>query len=66
MKIEHLALDAAPESGIWFVIESSANANTNPRIEQTAIHMSRELHDFYHAFFSDLKDIDAKSRKAPC
>lgn len=45
----------------YFVIESSANANTNPRIEQTAIHMSRELHDFYYAFFSGLVDIDNKS-----
>ena len=57
-------LGAAPSRGWYFVIESSANANTNPRIEQTAIHMSKELHDFYAEFFADLKDIDAKAKKA--
>ena len=59
-------LGAAPDAGTWFVIESSANANTNPRIEQTAIHMDKDLHDFYAEFFDSLKDIDAKARKAKC
>ena len=33
-----------------------------PDIEQTAIHTSRDLHDFYAEFFADLKDIDARSK----
>lgn len=55
-------LGAAPGRDWYFVVESSANANTNPRIEQTAIHTSRDLHDFYAEFFADLKDIDARSK----
>lgn len=41
-------------------IESSANVNTNPRIEQTALHESRELFEFYREFFSGLKTIDRR------
>jgi len=59
-----IMLGANKTTGWHFVIESSANANTNPRIEQTAIHMSRDLHDFYSEFFSDLKDIDKKAKIA--
>ena len=51
------------ESGIWFAIESSSNVNTNPRIEQTAIHMSRELHDFYRDFYDGVKSIDGSRYK---
>ncbi len=53
-----------PDSGFYFAIESSANVNTNPRIEQTAIHASRDLHDFYVDFFNGLKSIDAASSHA--
>lgn len=59
-------LGAAPAAGIWFVIESSSNVNTNTRIEQTAIHMDKDLHDFYAEFFDELKDIDSKSRERQC
>jgi hypothetical protein len=53
------------ESGFYFAIESSSNVNTNPRIEQTAIHMSRELHDFYREFYDGVKSIDgARYKKA--
>ena len=45
-------------SGFYFVIESSANVNTNPRIEQTAIHFSRELFDHYVGFYAEIKTID--------
>lgn len=55
-------IGSAPEAGTYFAIESSANINTNPRIEQTAIHMDRDLHDFYVEFFDGLKDIDARSK----
>lgn len=51
-------------SGFYFAMESSANVNTNPRIEQTAIHTSRALHDFYVEFFDGLKSIDATSYHA--
>lgn len=53
------------ESGIYFAIESSSNINTNPRIEQTAIHMSRELHDFYRDFYDGIKSIDGARYKKP-
>ena len=44
------------------VIESSANVNTNPRIEQSAIHHNAELHTFYLDFFSGIKSIDKASK----
>lgn len=34
---------------------SSANINTNPRIEQAVITVDREVADFYKAFFDELK-----------
>ena len=53
------------DTGLYFAIESSSNVNTNPRIEQTAIHMSRELHDFYVDFYAGIKSIDgARYKKA--
>lgn len=51
------------EQSVWLAIESSANVNTNPRIEQTAIHASRELFDFYKEFFDVLRSID-RSKKS--
>jgi hypothetical protein len=47
----------------YVVIESSANVNTNPRIEQTAVHASRELFDFYREFFDGLQTIDRRHGK---
>lgn len=44
----------------YVVAESSANVNTNPRIEQTALHASRELYDFYLDFYAGLKSIDRR------
>ncbi len=44
------------------VIESSANVNTNPRIEQSCIHHNAELHAFYLDFFSGIKSIDKSSK----
>lgn len=42
------------------VLESSANINTNPRTEQTAITCEEgsELSDFYKSFFDGIKDFD--------
>lgn len=48
----------------YYVIESSANVNTNPRIEQTAIHTSEQLHNFYYTFFMQIHCIDT-TRKTP-
>lgn len=46
----------------YVAIESSANVNTNPRIEQTAIHGSADLHAFYLEFFSGIRSIDKHSK----
>jgi hypothetical protein len=45
------------ESGFAVVIESSANVNTNPRIEQTVLTVDQDLHDFYRDFFDGLRSI---------
>ena len=45
-------------------IESSANVNTNPRIEQSTIHADGDLFEFYREFFHGLKSIDRASRPA--
>ena len=45
------------------VVESSANVNTNPRIEQSAIHCSDELHAFYLDFFHGIRSIDKHSSR---
>ena len=42
-----LTLAANAASNTWLVIESSANVNTNHRLEQTAVHNSQPLFDFY-------------------
>jgi hypothetical protein len=47
-----------------YVIESSANVNTNPRFEQTAIHTSRPLLKFYEEFFAHVQCIDKRQRLA--
>jgi hypothetical protein len=46
------------ETGYALVTESSANVNTNPRIEQTTLTASRALFDFYAEFFAGLETID--------
>lgn len=44
------------------VIESSANVNTNPRIEQSTLHNNPELHNFYLEFFNGVKSIDKATK----
>lgn len=56
MLAEHVA------DGYRLAIRSSANVNTNPRIEQTTITRSDELHAFYLEFFNDLRSIDRDSK----
>jgi|GEM_PF-2859846 len=41
-----------------FVIESSANINTNPRCENTVITCDHSLTDFYINFYKDIISID--------
>ena len=43
------------------VIESSANVNTNPRIEQSTVHASADLLAWYLEFFRGLRSIDKHS-----
>lgn len=58
-----ITLAANERENYRLVIESSANVNTNPRIEQAAIHCSDELHAFYAEFFGGLKTIDRATRR---
>lgn len=51
----HSKIYAGQNSRFSFAIESSANINTNPRAEQTAIHASAELFDFYKRYFDGIK-----------
>lgn len=41
-------------------IESSANVDTNPRIEQTCITINREVAEFYKSFFDEMIDYDRR------
>lgn len=50
-----VTLCAAPQAEQWLVIESSANVNTNHRLEQTAVHNSRPLFDFYLRAFDRVR-----------
>ena len=43
------------------MIESSANVNTNPRIEQSTIHRSADLYAFYAEFFDGIRSIDRRA-----
>ena len=46
-----------------FAIESSANIQTNPRTEQTAIHIDKGLYQFYKAYFDDITTFDKEQRE---
>lgn len=51
----HAKIYAGHNDRLAFAIESSANINTNPRTEQTAIHASPELFTFYKEYFDAIK-----------
>lgn len=53
----HCKIFAASNQDHAFVIESSANVNTNPRTEQTVLTASRDLYDFYKDFFDGIKSF---------
>jgi len=55
-------LAANVAAAYYLAIEGSANVNTNPRIEQTAMHASRDLYEFYLRFFDGLTSIDRATR----
>jgi len=54
----HSKIFAGTGDGFAFAIESSANINTNPRTEQTAIHADQGLFDHYKAFFDGIKSFN--------
>lgn len=56
-----VTLAANHADAYYLSIESSANVNTNPRVEQTAIHADRALHEFYRDFFHGLRSIDKRA-----
>jgi hypothetical protein len=56
-----ITLASCEAFGTYLAMESSANVNTNPRIEQTAIHANKDLFEFYREFFTGLRSIDRAS-----
>lgn len=56
-----VTLCANHAEGYYVVVESSANVNTNPRIEQACVTRSKELFDFYREFFDGIKSIDKET-----
>ena len=49
------------EDGTKIVVESSANCNMNPRVEQSCVTVSGELFDFYWSYLHDLfEEEDAR------
>jgi hypothetical protein len=53
----HSKIYAGIGPGTAFAVESSANINTNPRTEQTAITVSRAAFDFYKEFFDGVNSF---------
>ena len=56
-----VTLCANHAEGYYVVVESSANVNTNPRIEQSTIHRSADLYAFYAEFFDGIRSIDRRA-----
>ena len=50
-KIHAKLILAEAASGERIVVESSANANMNPRCEQSVVSVSPELYEFYSSYF---------------
>lgn len=46
-----------------FVIESSANVNTNPRCEQTCVTVDTGLARFYKDFYDDIRDFSGEFKE---
>lgn len=45
------------DAGVYLAFESSANVNTNPRIEQTTITRDQDLVEFYREFYDGIKTV---------
>lgn len=58
----HSKVMAATFQDLGFVIESSANINTNPRTEQTVVTFDRPLADFYFDFYDKIISFDKNWR----
>jgi len=58
----HAKITLAAAGSARYTVESSANMNTNPRIEQSAVHSDPALYAFYADFFAGIKCIDKKNR----
>ena len=55
------------EDGTKVVVESSANCNMNPRIEQSCITVSETLFDFYDIYLHEvLSDEEARYTAKTC
>jgi len=53
----HAKIYAGIGSKFAFAIESSANINTNPRTENTAIHVGQDIFAFYLDFFNQVQSF---------
>lgn len=51
----HAKIFAGFGPDIAFAIESSANINTNPRTEQSAVHIDRDLAEFYKGYYDGIR-----------
>lgn len=54
----HAKIFAGFGDSIAFAIESSANINTNPCAEQTAVHVDEDLARFYKDYFDGVKSFN--------
>ena len=52
------------EDGTKLVIESSANCNMNPRVEQSCVTVSEKLYDFYFTYLHEMFDEEQARRTA--
>ena len=50
------------EDGTKLVIESSANCNMNPRVEQSCVTVSEKLYDFYFTYLHEMFDEEQARR----
>lgn len=52
------------DDGTKLVIESSANCNMNPRVEQSCVTVSEKLYDFYFTYLHEMFDEEQALRTA--
>jgi hypothetical protein len=46
----------------YFVTESSANVNTNPRAENTCLNIGKDIYDFYKGYFDKIISFEKEER----